>query len=68
MRRTVVEIDDELLGEARAILGARTIKEAVNRSLAEVVRSAAVERELRRLSTGEGLDLSDEAVMGGAWR
>jgi Arc/MetJ family transcription regulator len=37
MPRTVIDIDAELLAGARDILGAKTIRETVNLSLAEVV-------------------------------
>jgi Arc/MetJ family transcription regulator len=37
MSRTVIDIDAELLAGAREILGAKTIRETVNLSLAEVV-------------------------------
>ena len=68
MRRTIVDIDDDLLVQAREILGARTIKEAVNRSLAEVVRMAAARRDLERLAGELGERLGDEELMRGAWR
>ena len=34
----MLDVDDRLLEEARRLLGASTAREAVNRSLAEVVR------------------------------
>jgi Arc/MetJ family transcription regulator len=66
--RTIVDIDDELLVQAREILGVRTIKDAVNRSLAEVVRVAAARRDLERLSGELGERLADEELMRRAWR
>lgn len=66
--KRLVDIDDDLLREATAILGAATMKEAVNRSLEEVVRSTRRERHAARLATMEGLDLADPQVMSGAWR
>jgi Arc/MetJ family transcription regulator len=68
MSRTLVDIDDALLAEAREILGARTMKETVNRSLAEVVRLAAARRDLERLQGELGERLGDEELMRGAWR
>lgn len=63
-----MDIDDELLAEARELLGARTIRETVNRSLREVVRLAAARRDLERLAGPLGDRLRDEEIMGEAWR
>lgn len=38
MTMRLLDVDDRLLEEARRLLGAATAREAVNRSLAEVVR------------------------------
>ena len=40
MSKRLVDIDDDLLEKATAILGASTMKEAVNRSLESVVLAA----------------------------
>ena len=63
-----MDIDDDLLAEATAILGAATMKEAVNRSLESVVLAARRRRHADRLAEMRGLDLADPAVMSGAWR
>lgn len=68
MSKRLVDIDDELLAEATKILGASTMKEAVNRSLEEVVRAASRRRHVDRLRNMRNLDLDDPAVMAGAWR
>ncbi|HUF33099.1 MAG TPA: type II toxin-antitoxin system VapB family antitoxin [Acidimicrobiales bacterium] len=68
MSKRLVDIDDELLAEATEILGASTMKEAVNRSLEEVVLAARRRRHADRLSTMRNLDLDDPEVMAGAWR
>ena len=65
--RTVIELDDDLLRDARRILDAKTIKETVNRALAEVVAGEARRRELARLISGRGSDLADPEVMRAAW-
>jgi hypothetical protein len=44
------------------------MKEAVNRSLEEVVRADRRRRHAQRLAGMEGLDLDDDEVMRGAWR
>ena len=68
MTKRLVDIDDELLEEATELLGASTMKEAVNRSLEEVVLAALRRRHADRLSTMSDLDLADPEVMAGAWR
>ena len=68
MSKRLVDIDDDLLEHATAILGASTMKETVNRSLEAVVLAARRHRHAERLATMRGLDLADPAVMAGAWR
>lgn len=65
--RTTVDIDDEALAAAAAVLRTSTKVDTVNRALAEVVarprRVAAVERLLTVQD-----DLGDAEIMRGAWR
>jgi Arc/MetJ family transcription regulator len=68
MSKRLVDIDDQLLAEASTVLGASTMKEAVNRSLETVVLAARRRRHAERLSTMHGLDLDKPKVMSGAWR
>ena len=68
MTKRLVDIDGALLDEATRILGASTMKEAVNRSLEEVVLAARRRRHADRLSELRDLDLADPEVMAGAWR
>lgn len=68
MTKRLVDIDDALLEEATRILGAVTMKEAVNRSLNEVVLAARRQQHADRLSDPGALDLADPEVMAGAWR
>jgi Arc/MetJ family transcription regulator len=65
----MVDIDPDLLAEARALLGAKTIKETVNRALAEMIALAARRRLVEQLQSGDGLDLSDpDGVRREGWR
>lgn len=66
--KRLVDIDDDLLDAATELLGASTMKEAVNRSLEEVVFAARRRRHADRLSTMRDLELADPAAMAGAWR
>lgn len=70
MTKRLVDIDDEVLDEARRILGTTTLKETVNTALAESVRSgrrrSVTASDLARV--GEMLaDLGDPEVMARAW-
>lgn len=65
MRRTMVEIDEELLATAQELLETKTIKDTVNEALRLVYqrRLAALESELIRSTK-----LGDPEIMKGAWR
>jgi Arc/MetJ family transcription regulator len=67
-RRTLVEIDPELLDAAKSLLGTTTIKDTVDRALREVVRAQVTAEHLRDMRSLEGLDLDDPEVMARAWR
>lgn len=68
MTKRLVDIDDDLLAEARVLTGAATMKEAVNAALQQVIDSELRRRHLLRLESGTGIDLADEEVMRDAWR
>jgi Arc/MetJ family transcription regulator len=68
MSKRLVDIDNELLEEASVVLGASTMKEAVNRSLEAVVVAARRRRHADRLEGMAGIDLDEPTVMSGAWR
>jgi len=70
MVKRLVDIDDGVLEDARAVLGTVTLKDTVNRALREAVQTAR-----RQSLTSEGLqrvgdlltDLGDPEVMARAW-
>lgn len=68
MSKKLIDIDEETLAQATEILGAATMKEAVNRALAEVVLLAERRAHADRLAGMDGLDLGDDQIMAGAWR
>ena len=68
MTKRLVDIDDDLLRAATELLGARTMREAVNLALREVVAARRRERLIERFRTGDGTDLADSAVMDQAWK
>jgi Arc/MetJ family transcription regulator len=70
MTKRLVDIDDEILEEARRILGTTTLKDTVNKSLRSIVqadrRSQVTREDLKRV--GELLiDLGDPDIMAKAW-
>lgn len=68
MSKRLIDIDDDLLHEASAILEAGTMKEAVNRALESVVLASRRRRHADRLEAMRGLDLDKRDIMAGAWR
>lgn len=68
MSKRLVDIDDELLEQASSVLGASTMKDAVNRSLEAVVLADRRRQHADRLEAMKGLDLDQPRVMSGAWR
>ena len=68
MSKRLVDIDDDLLDRATTVLGAATMKEAVNRSLEFVVLASQRRNHADRLAGMRNLDLADPTVMAGAWR
>ena len=70
MTKRLVDIDDEILEEARHALGTTTLKDTVNQSLRSAVRehrrSQITREDLRRVGDLL-LDLSDPEVMARAW-
>ncbi|MDE0233043.1 MAG: type II toxin-antitoxin system VapB family antitoxin [bacterium] len=68
MTKRLIDIEDDLLDQARTLTGATTIKETVNTSLREVVNAELRRQHLVRLITGEGTDIADDEVMADAWR
>ena len=68
LRKTTVEIDDDLIARVRVLLGTSTIKETIDTALREVERHEARRREIKALIGMDGLDLADERVMSVTWR
>lgn len=68
MTKRLIDIDDDLLEEVRNLIGASTMKEAVNGALQHVVDFELRLKHVRRLMTFEGTDLADEQIMRDAWR
>jgi Arc/MetJ family transcription regulator len=68
MRKTSVEIDEELMEDARRILGTTTLKETVEGAFLRLLQEEARREEVEALSAMDGMDLGDPEVMAKAWR
>ncbi len=62
-----VQVDDDLLAKASAVLGTTRASDTVNRALEETVQAALRRRHAVRLASGAGTDLSQDSVMADAW-
>jgi Arc/MetJ family transcription regulator len=68
VRKTSVEINEELLTAVQRVLSTASIKETIEQAFREVLRVEARREEIEALSTMRGMDLPDRDVMSGAWR
>jgi len=62
MRRTSLEIDEELLARAQRVLGTSGVKDTVDRALDEILRADLRQRLAERIRTGDGIDRSEELL------
>jgi Arc/MetJ family transcription regulator len=67
VRKTSVEINEELLTAVQRVLSTATLKDTIEQAFREVLRSEARREEVEALATMQGMDLADEEVMSGAW-
>ncbi len=65
VRRTTLDIDEDMLAKAREILGTRGVKDTVDEALREVVRREAGKRIIKWLKENE--DLHNPEIMERAW-
>ena len=68
MRKTTVDIDENLLEQARRVLGTSSVGETIEGALREVLRGDARRQEIRALAEMDGLDLANKDVIAKAWR
>jgi Arc/MetJ family transcription regulator len=68
VRKTSIEVDDDLVARAAAVLGTHGLKATVQRALEEIVALDARMRLAERLQHMAGLDLDKPEVMDQAWR
>lgn len=68
MRKTTLELDEDLFQQVRGVLGTRGLKSTVQRAFEEVLALDARRRSIRQLQEMDGLDLDKPDVTDGAWR
>lgn len=68
MGKTSVDIDKDLLEQARNLLGTSLIRETIHCALREVARAEARRQEVAALAAVNGFDLADRGVMKNPWR
>lgn len=68
MTKRLVDIDDEVLEQARDLLATGTIKATVNTALREASAVVLRRRDFERAHSGGLPDLADPEVMASAWR
>jgi Arc/MetJ family transcription regulator len=68
MSMTQIELDQDLLARAAAILGTTTKKATVNEALRRVVAAELRSQHVDELAHGALPDLADPAVMESAWQ
>lgn len=65
VRRTTLEIDEDMLSQVREILGTKGVKDTVDEALREVLRREAGERLMEWYKENE--DLHNPEIMRHAW-
>jgi Arc/MetJ family transcription regulator len=68
VRKTSVEINEELLVAVQRALSTTTIKDTIEEAFREVLRAEARREEVEALTAMSGLDLSNTDLMTTAWR
>ena len=68
MSTTQIDLDQDLLRQAAAVLGTSTKKATVNEALRRVVRDELRRHHVEELANGALPDLADPDIMAAAWR
>jgi len=68
LRKTSVEISEELLAAVQRVLSTSTIKETIDAAFREVLCVRARRDEVEALTSMDGMDLADAGIMAKAWR
>ena len=68
MHKTTLVLDAAKVRKVKKLLGAKSIRDTIDRALDEVLALEARRRLVERLRTMDGLDLDNTKIMAGAWR
>lgn len=68
MRKTLVDIDENLFENVRRLFRTTSIEQSIDAALGEAVRGEARHQEVRVLAKMDGLDRAKDEVMTNAWR
>jgi Arc/MetJ family transcription regulator len=68
IRKTTIEVDEQLFARTRDVLGTKGLKATVQPAFEEVLAVDARRRAIEQLETMSGLDLDDSDIMAAAWR
>jgi Arc/MetJ family transcription regulator len=68
LRKTTLEVDDQLFKRTRNVLGTKGLKATVRRALEEVLALDARRQAKAQLETMTGLEQDNAGVMAAAWR
>jgi Arc/MetJ family transcription regulator len=60
LRRTTIEVDEELLAKAQRVLGTSGLKDTVDAAFDEAIRADLRRRLADRIKTRHGIELSDK--------
>lgn len=62
MRRTSLEIDEDLLSRTQRVLGTTGVKDTVDRAFEEVLQADLRRRLADRVRSGKGIDRGEEIL------
>ena len=62
MRRTSLELDEELLSRTQRVLGTTGVKDTVDRAFEEVLQADLRRRLAERVRSGKGIDRGEEIL------
>lgn len=68
IRKTTIEVDEQLFERTRDVLGTKGLKATVQRAFEQVLAIDARRRAVEQLETMSGLDLDNPDTMAAAWR
>lgn len=68
VKKTALLLDQDLVAQARQLLGTTTTSETIAEAMREVIRVRGRARHIERLRRREGVDLDEPGPPGPSWR